>query len=195
MKIKLIKCEGCGREFNKKQPNQFFHNIKCRNKYYKEVNKDKIKRQAHLNYLKNKEHILKKTKEWARNNPEKRRRIGKKATKKWQDNNRERFNELQRLYYRKNYDRCITRSRVHHLVRDSCGYKEKVYKLNKSCFVCESRYKTWLFFDIYPLTIENMLKAVKKNKIRYLCRKHWREASREKRLKYERKKKREEKKR
>ena len=191
MKTKLRKCGGCGKKFNPKVPQQFFHNIKCRNQYYREINKEEIKRERHLYYLANKEHILKQTREWDLKNPEKRRKINKKGTKKWQDNNREYYNELQRGYYWKNYDKSISRSRVHHLVRSKYGYGRKIHKLNKSCFVCDSRYKTWLFFDIYPLTIENMLKAVKQNKIRYLCRKHWREASRKRRLKYERKMKRE----
>ena len=194
MKTKLIKCKGCPKMFKPNAYAQKFHNFKCRNKYYQEVNKDEIKKKVHLKYLKNKEHILKKTREWKEKNPEKVRRIQKKSWKKYIENNRAHYNELCRGYYRKNYDKCISRSRVHHLVRNKYGYGKKIHKLNKSCFICDSRYKTWLFFDIYPLTIENMLKAVKQNKIRYLCRKHWREASKKRRLRYERKRKREEKK-
>ena len=182
--IKPRICDGCRKKFKPKFPQQFFHNVKCRTKHYLKINKDEIKRKKHLSYLKNKEHILKKTREWALNNPEKRRRINKRGMKKYLKNNREHFNKLSREYYRKNYDKCISRSRVHHLVRDKYGYKEKIHKLKKICVICGSRYKLWLFFDVYPLTIKNMLKAVKQNKIRYLCRKHWREASKERRLKW-----------
>ena len=183
-------CSGCGKNFKPKWRNQFFHSVKCRTKFYYKKNKDEMKRKAHLKYLKNKEHILKQTREWALNNPEKRRRIEKRAMKKYLENNREKFNQWQRDYYQKNKEKHLTRSRVNHLLKDSCGYKEKIYKLSKYCFVCNSRYKTWLFYEIYPLTVENMIKAIKQNKIRYLCCKHWREASKKRRLKWLRQQKR-----
>ena len=192
MKTRTRKCKGCGKKFKPKFPKQVFHSVKCyhkqHSKKYHQEHKDEIKIKSHAYYLKNKEHVLKKTKEWKLNNPGKRRRIAKKAMKKYLENNREHFNEMMREYYKRNRGKQLSRTKVYKLLR---VYKVKLYKLNKSCFVCDSRYKTWLFFDIYPLTKENILKALKQNKIRYLCRKHWVEASRKRRLKWERKKKRE----
>jgi len=188
-KNKIRICKGCGKKFKPKVSQQFFHSAKCRSEFYFEKNRDKIKRKRHIYYENNKEKITLMNAKWVKRNPEKRRRIFKKAMKKYLENNRDHFNTLQRGYYKKNKDKQLSRSRVNHLLKDFYGYKEKKYRLSKSCFICKSRYKTWLFYDIYPLTIENMIKALKQNKVRYLCRKHWREASIKRKKKWQRKQK------
>lgn len=181
MKKKLRICKGCGKKFKPKAPQQFFHNVKCRTKFYNEKNKEEMKRKGKLYYQTHKEQYEKTAKRWALNNPHKAKAMHKRAMKKYLENNREHFNERSRMYYIKHKEQHLSRTKVYKLLR---VYKVKICKLNKVCSVCSSRYKVWLFFDIYPLTKENILKAIKKNKIRYLCRRHWVEALKEKRRKW-----------
>jgi len=178
---KMRRCKGCGKNFKPKSPQQFFHNVKCRTRFYLEKNKEDLKIKWKNYYEIHKEQCLETSRKWSLNNPEKRRRINRKSIRKYIENNRDHFNELQRGYYKKHRDKQLSRTKVYKLLR---VYKTKIYKLSKYCFICNSRYKTWLFFDIYPLTKENILKALKQNKVRYLCRKHWIEASKKRRLKW-----------
>jgi len=136
-------------------------------------------------YKNNKESYIKNAREWDERNPRKVKIMRKKGVLKFQKENPERFKELMRLNYQRNKEKQKSRVYVYKVLR---VYKNKKYKLNKSCAICGSYYRPWLFYNIYPLTYENIIKALKQRKIKYLCRKHWNIENKKRIIKNEKKK-------
>ena len=188
MKLRKNTCPYCKKKFTRKFPAQKYCNKDCQNKDYFERNKCKIKEQRKEYYENHKEQHYENNKRWKENHPRKAKQVQKKAFEKWRKKNPERYKIMTHNIYMKNRDKQLSRTKVYKMLR---VYKTKILKLNKICFVCDSRYKVWLFFDIYPLTPENILKALKENKVRYLCRRHWRDASKKRKARYLRQQKKE----
>ena len=181
MKPKQDICPYCKKKFTRKFPAQKYCKKDCQNKDYLERNKERIKKRKKRYYENNKEQAIESARKWALNHPRKAKQVQKKAFDKFRKEKPERYKELTHKVYMKNRDKQLSRTKVYKMLR---VYKKKIMKLNKVCFVCSSRFKVWLFYDIYPLTPENILKALKENKVRYLCRRHWREASKKRKLRY-----------
>ena len=182
--MKSLKCPCCKKKFIEEYPNQKYCNKDCQKKDYLEKNGDRIKKQGREYYYNNKEQFMKSNRRWELNNPRKFKQMRKKSMDKYRLNNKEHFNKLINGYYHKNKDKQLSRSATTKMLKGKYGYGGNKHKLKKICYTCDSRYKVWLFYDIYPLTPENIIKAIKLNRIKYLCRRHWKEASRVRRLKY-----------
>lgn len=182
--MKYLKCPYCKKKFPKEYRNQKYCTKDCQRKDHREKNKDKLRKERVEYYHNNKEQYAESAKRWELNNPRKFKQTKKKAMDKYLKNNKEKFNKLQNGYYHKNKDKQISRSATNKILKGKYGYGGEKHKLKKVCYVCDSRYKVWLFYDIYPLTPENIIKAIKLNRIKYLCRRHWKEASRVRKLKY-----------
>lgn len=129
-----------------------------------------------------KERAIERAREWDLDNPEKRRKIAKKASKKFMTEKRKRFNKMMNESYYRNKEKVLARKKAYTMLK--VNKKINHYKLARKCGVCDKRYKVRLFYDIYPLTSENIIKALNEKKIRYLCSKHWREAATQRKLKY-----------
>lgn len=186
MKPRKNICPYCEKKFIQTYPNQKYCNKDCQNKHYLEKNKRKLRIRKRKYYENHREEIYESNKKWQLAHPRKVKQTQKKAFDKFRKDHPERYIAMVHKTYMKNRDKQLSRTKVYKMLR---VYKTKIMKLNKVCHICNSRYKVWLFYDIYPLTPENILKALKENKVRYLCRRHWKEASRKRKLRYEKEQK------
>ncbi len=143
-----MKCKTCAKNLPKGR--RIFCSTKCERRDY---------------YLRNKEKIKKSSREWAINNPERHRELSLKAHRKFREEHRERFNELILRSYRKNKHKWNSRKQLYQLIYRN----KKKMEIEKKCKRCGSEEDLRFKFEAYPVKVDDIRKAIKEEKIYYLC--------------------------
>lgn len=120
-------------------------------------------------YLKNKEKIMEKVKEWEKNNPKKTKKKRKKSMDKFRREKPERFNELMRKQYHKHKDKWQSRNSTRKILNGTGTFKQ-YNPLKKQC-KCGSINNLKICYDIYPTYVKDIKKALDDGKIYYKCSK------------------------
>lgn len=140
------------------------------NKQLRERNRENCRK----DYQKHKAERIRKIKEYQLLHPEKVKEWRKKGFKKFITTKRKRFNELiLRTYYR-DKDKFHSRRKTLSIVKGKHEYKmlKELYhykELKKECKRCKSKEHLQIHHEIYPKKAEEIMIAINKGKIYYLC--------------------------
>jgi hypothetical protein len=133
---------------------------------YYQKNKERISKRQHEYYLKNKEKIIKKTSK-RKKSEEELKRWKHYYKEVWYPNNKDRMKKLMLKQYHNHRDKWYSRSKTHHLLNYS---KENKKLLIKECERCGGKKDLHLHYETYPSKKEEVIKAIKENKLYYLCK-------------------------
>jgi len=136
------------------------------NKKYRQQNKNKLLPQHKEWYKNNKKKVLDYNKRYKIIHPIKTKRWAKKSQQKYIKQNKELSNKRSLADYYKNKKLWISRYRTRRIV------KRDPTLIKKVCKKCKSRKNLEFHHEIYPLNYDEIRKAIKNEKIYYLCIKH-----------------------
>jgi len=149
--VRVCLTEGCNKKVKRK-----YCSRKCSDRNY---------------YLKNKEQVVARINRWRLKNPEKVKELIRENNKKYYLNNREKHHEAMRKQYHKNKELWNSRSSVYNIVNGKGGYVE--YPIpNSTCKVCGSTKKLRIHCEGIYRYKRNVVEAINKEKIYYLCSLH-----------------------
>lgn len=134
-----------------------------RNYRKKNINKEKEYMKGY--YKKHKKEMILQAFLWHKQNPEKSREHSNRGVKKFIEKNPARFRELMKKTYLKNRKRNYSRRRTLIILnRNNTGIS-----LTKECRSCGKVRDLEIHHEIYPTDTREIIKAVQKGKIYYLC--------------------------
>ena len=164
--IMIKSCRFCYNEFSTLNNNKMFCNPNCRNKFnmYDKHISDKRKEWQRNDYKNNSEKYIKRAKKWAKKNPERYIELQKKSMQKYQSTDK--FRISSKKYYINNKEKCNSRTLTAALLKRK---KWKNVPLHKLCKKCLSSNNLELHHEIYPTNTNDIVNAIKMNKIYYLC--------------------------
>ena len=145
----ICKSKGCKKETMVRSK---FCSLKCRDKNYYQTHTKEYKKSARA---------------WESNNRERAREIARKANTKFRTEKRDRFNQLMRESYYRNKDKWNSRK----ITRLVILQPQKPVKIKKLCKTCHSKNDLSLKFETYPIKAADIRKAIKEQRIYYMCRK------------------------
>jgi len=148
---------------NKKEYSPEEFSILNQKKLSKAEKKKRHRERSLKDYYANKSKWLARIKDWKRRNPEKCKAYRKNTFSKWyyKEGGKKWMVDYMKKYYHKHKDKQRSRSTT---------YKLKSY-LKPKCNNCGTKDKLKIRHEIYPLTKPEIIKAIKKKKIYYLCSK------------------------
>ena len=122
---RLIECAICGRPFHPIRGNQRYCSPKCADIAQK--------RQHRKNYLDNREERINRTKEWCRNNKDKRKRY----SKKYYENHKEQVTERKKQYRRENKEKLNAYQRNYYKTHKEEIRARNCKRKHNGCYDCD----------------------------------------------------------
>lgn len=126
-------------------------------------------------YYKHKDAWIKRVREYEKRNPEKVKKWDKKTFDKWYATKRgkdyiKNYNLKYYYAHKQNHLSCVLTYKV---INGLNSYQKVTPK--KECKICKCRNDLQIHHEVYPLHKEEVIKAIKKGKIYFLCKKHHKE--------------------
>lgn len=116
-------------------------------------------------YQKHRDMRIIKAKEWNLKNKEKRIISSKKSLIKFRKENPERVREHSRMQYKKNKTSAGCRSKTWGII------KSEIIKINEECKNCGKKTNIEIHHEEYPISKNDIMKAIVDGRIYYLCKK------------------------
>ena len=143
-------CEFCNEKFmtEKHNPNQKYCSKKCKKKNNRKKNYKK--------YL-----------ETERKHNERNREKIRRQSKEYYQKNKEKLNNKKKEYRKKDYNKWRSREITYKILTSP----KKIISIKNNCKLCNSNENLQIHHEIYPITKQEIIKAISLGMIYYLCRK------------------------